>query len=158
MFMLIVFGFTVPDRSGLFRILVPPDTQVWARCSWSQVSAFSISHWLHSKISSYAPPPALPSPPFSVLIRLPSAYYLMPSILSSPIPPFILARVFRTPLLALSGQPHIPLLFPVRRLHWFHHSLCLQTCSPHHPSVLQTNVSDYHPADGILMLLVFEPW
>ena len=24
MFMLIVFGFTVPDRSGLFRILVPP--------------------------------------------------------------------------------------------------------------------------------------
>ena len=25
MFMLIVFGFTVPDRSGLFRILVPPE-------------------------------------------------------------------------------------------------------------------------------------
>ena len=28
MFMLIVFGFTVPDRSGLFRILVPPVIRV----------------------------------------------------------------------------------------------------------------------------------
>ena len=42
---------------------------------------------------------------------------------------------FWTLLVALSDQPHILLLLPVRQLNWFCHSLCL-TPYPFHPSFI----------------------
>ena len=57
-----------------------------------------------------------------------------------PLPLFISAHAFWTPLMALSSQPHILLLLPVCRLHWLRHSLCLPPCPFCASSIMQTSV------------------
>ena len=94
-----------------------------------------VTMWRHSACPYILPPRPIP---LSVLIRFPSP--LLPYTIDSLLPPFIPARAFWIPLVALSGLPHIPLLLPVRCLHWFRQSLCLPPCPFHVSSILQTSV------------------
>ena len=87
-----------------------------ARCSPSQVSAFQ--HYRNLLLTSSLNLSSLP--PTTLCHQLPP-------------PPSSRAWASRTPLVALSGQPHIPLLLLFRCRRWFRHSLCLPPC-PFRPS------------------------
>ena len=116
----------------------PHKSKVCAQCSWSQVSAFQ--HYCNLPLTSSPSQSLYPLPqPYPPFGSNPSSLPLLPYALVS-LFPFILARAFRTSLVAPSSQPHIPLPLPVYRLQWFSHSLCLPPRPFRPSSVLQTSV------------------